>query len=331
MSRRLDGVYNARMQALLDRARTGSPEARLAALVEAWRATRAPAIADAIERLDARVLARHPIVGAADRGAKQLWRRARQGDAVAIGHVLADLVPKRLAPYERDPFEATTLEALVRLPDDPRLARTLCALGFATSGVLAKLAAIRDTRAIDWLADARDVLGDVRAPRVDRATKAAVAALAVDATEDALLREVYARPRSDEPRLIYADHRLAQADPRGELIALQCAPSLDARGKRRLADLLARYAPRWIGPVEPYLVTAGRAKRELRRGFLARCRINGANPGFDRTHGEVAARLATHRAWATLEVVEIPRHSVKWNRPLVAHLEKLRVEVKLLA
>ena len=330
----------------LERARAAPTlDARLAALIDAWRVCKLPELAVVIEQLGQRLLERRPIIRRGERGEQALWRAAERGDPLAVGQVIVDLFHDKLGHYE-----SSTVARVAALPPDPRVAMRLWKWTHSRVNdddrdiVYPALAAIGDPRTVELLredlpAAATRTANEIAAagpPRADRASRAVIAELARgDPTERALLREVYARPRSDEPRLIYADYLISQDDPRGELIALQCRSKLNAAGQRRLQHLLDRFAPRWVGPLEPYLVTPKRGKRELRRGFLARCRINGARPESEHypeareRRAVLLAELATHRAWATLEEVEFPRYSMKWHAPLLAHLEKLRVAVKL--
>ncbi len=72
-----------------------------------------------------------------------------------------------------------------------------------------------------------------------------------------LLAAIAARPDDDEPRLLYADVLLERGDPRGELIAVQCARTAAERAaapgsgadrsalRRREAELLAAHEERW--------------------------------------------------------------------------------------
>ena len=84
------------------------------------------------------------------------------------------------------------------------------------------------------------------------------------ARDEDLLAAVRERPDDDAALEIYRDHLLEKGDPRGELIALQLAPSLDEAGKRRLAALLRKHRKEWLGPL------AGVAARAtFERGFVA--------------------------------------------------------------
>ncbi|HEU4730979.1 MAG TPA: TIGR02996 domain-containing protein [Kofleriaceae bacterium] len=86
----------------------------------------------------------------------------------------------------------------------------------------------------------------------------------------ALLREVHARPDSDDARLVLADALLAHGDPRGELIALQLAAPRDDRQIDRIEQLLREHARRWLGPLREVTYRA-----RFARGFVSRLELNG--------------------------------------------------------
>ena len=51
--------------------------------------------------------------------------------------------------------------------------------------------------------------------------------------------------------LIYADALQELGDPRGDLIALQCAPALDRAQKARVTALLDTHGHAWLGELAP--------------------------------------------------------------------------------
>ncbi len=85
---------------------------------------------------------------------------------------------------------------------------------------------------------------------------------------DALFAAVYADPEADGPRAVLSDFLLEQADPRGELIALQLqkqqAP-LSAFAARREKQLLHANRSKWLGPLTKLLV----GEEKWDRGFLS--------------------------------------------------------------
>ena len=104
-------------------------------------------------------------------------------------------------------------------------------------------------------------------------------------TERYLLEMVHQQPGRDEPRLVYADWLLENDDPRGELIALQCAgPAQALDTAARLQEISDAHGYRWLEPIygarapdlvaeETAVVAVSRADDcfpfYLDRGFLA--------------------------------------------------------------
>lgn len=80
---------------------------------------------------------------------------------------------------------------------------------------------------------------------------------------EGLLADVLARPDDDEARLVLADALMERGDPRGELIALQCAKVETDDGRDRAEALLAEHVDRWTEGLGPRSLTY-----EFRRGFV---------------------------------------------------------------
>ena len=113
----------------------------------------------------------------------------------------------------------------------------------------------------------------------------------LDATGEELRAAVFADPRADEPRLIYADYLQSRGDPRGELIALQVARSgSGAAVSDRERTLALRYAKDCVHPLRPVLHDF-----ELERGFLHR-----AQASYDLAMPDA---LVGHPAWSTVDVL----------------------------
>jgi uncharacterized protein (TIGR02996 family) len=108
-----------------------------------------------------------------------------------------------------------------------------------------------------------------------------------------LLREIYARPADDGPRLVYADHLLQAGDPRGEFIALQCGRKKGARGLAREKELLDAHLDEWAGAFGSCVSVNRRVI--FRRGFPAEV-------GIFRADGLIGAP-----EWSTIEKVWISR------------------------
>jgi len=109
-----------------------------------------------------------------------------------------------------------------------------------------------------------------------------------DDTTQKLFEAVYANPLDDAPRLVLADHLQELGDPRGEFIAVQCAPQ-NEKTKKRANALLRKNWRKWLGDLAPMIRLAANAQKPLfRRGFLAAATVKGS-------------AAATSPAWATLE------------------------------
>lgn len=84
----------------------------------------------------------------------------------------------------------------------------------------------------------------------------------------ALIAKVLAEPERDEPRLVLADWLTERGDPRGEFIALSCAPNTP-HTQARLAELKALHHWAWC-----HELGVGELDTEFRRGFVERATLN---------------------------------------------------------
>jgi hypothetical protein len=82
--------------------------------------------------------------------------------------------------------------------------------------------------------------------------------------DEDLFAAVLEHPEDNERLEILRDRLLEKGDPRGELIALQLAPSLDAKGRRRVAGLLRKHQKSWLGTLAPVA-----RSWTFERGFVA--------------------------------------------------------------
>ncbi|MFT3691612.1 MAG: TIGR02996 domain-containing protein [Kofleriaceae bacterium] len=110
-------------------------------------------------------------------------------------------------------------------------------------------------------------------------------------TIDDFIADIWAHPKDDGLRDVFADWLIQRDDPRGELIALQVGKTQGRStkdGEKREKKLLAEHARLWMGPLAPVV-----KNYVFERGFLARAEINwralAAQPA-----------LMTHPAWATV-------------------------------
>jgi len=115
-----------------------------------------------------------------------------------------------------------------------------------------------------------------------------------DATEDQLLKEIFAAPAEDAPRLVYADWLTERGDPRGTFIRLQFTKNPTKAQGVEERRLLKANAARWLGPLEKVIW-----KPVFERGFLASGSISFKTP-------KVRAELIDHPFWSTLREITGP-------------------------
>jgi uncharacterized protein (TIGR02996 family) len=82
--------------------------------------------------------------------------------------------------------------------------------------------------------------------------------------EAELTDAIRAAPHDDAPRLVYADHLIAQGDPRGEFIAAQIMRSIDTR--ERWVELLRAHRDDWTRGA----TRIGATNVQFDRGFIER-------------------------------------------------------------
>lgn len=87
------------------------------------------------------------------------------------------------------------------------------------------------------------------------------------AEREELLTRVYADPGDVSARLVLADVLLAQGNPRGELIVLQCSPHAD---RERINRVLAEYGWLWSAVLGP---SVDRGATRFERGFPVAVRL----------------------------------------------------------
>jgi uncharacterized protein (TIGR02996 family) len=111
------------------------------------------------------------------------------------------------------------------------------------------------------------------------------------AIETELLDAIRAAPHDDAPRLVYADHLIAQDDPRGEFIASQVMRSIDTRP--RWVELLRAHRDTWTAPAR----RIGATDVQFERGFIERISLDSVGAFL-----EHAGELAT---WAPVPAVRV--------------------------
>lgn len=289
----------------------GDTPAARAAFLEAWRASRSPAVAELLSLLDAR----------------QPDELAKSLQAVIAPRVSTTL--DRFAPLVRrdDPrVSAFALSALERLPFTTPGARTLLetfvrvVLQRKDVRLLPRAKGIREalrtriTRAPvrdALLADLDHAVSTLKALSLESppeavalhaALESKLSSLAAPAqSEEALLDAVYQQPREDGPRLVYADWLLERGDERGEFITLQFkrrgGSLTDAEAKREVT-LLKKHGKAWLGALAPVLSFGkGYSGTRFERGFVSTADII-------LSVGKKLEPLWKVKEWCTVEYLE---------------------------
>ena len=292
-------------------------EAALEIMIDAWRDTRAPALADAIDAVDALDTGSPEPLKTADwlaaakkakthRARGALLRTACIRPANDITKALAAIkawddprLTKRIVDLlVALPFSGTRTRdtwrnvfAAAKLLDDPRflaIATTLPStwnVGAETKGFLTnRLAEVTNGLALPALPAALETelvafVGELGKARPSPA-----------ANEVALLEAIYANPDDDAPRLVYADWLQERGDPRGEFIAMQLSSKRDPAAENALVK---KHKKAWLGPLASILG----GDLEFRRGFPAK----GAAKF---RHQRDAEQYGALREWATVEELE---------------------------
>lgn len=120
---------------------------------------------------------------------------------------------------------------------------------------------------------------------------------------EAFLNQILTDPDDDRPRMVYADYLMREGDPRGELIAVQCALARHATTcedvgplaplELRERTLLKTHGKAWTLDAELRLKYWG--EFGFRRGFIETLAFNG---GFHATHAQVREAAPLLRALA---------------------------------
>ncbi len=324
----------------------GDVEAALEALLDVWRRTRRPQIADAIDRVDALSSVQQT------RSTPDWLRAAKNAGAVERGRLLNDLGKTSMDLTARleviagwqDPRATMVLvELLQRLPFVGRKTRKVWTYVFETLRALGDARAYPSVVAVSerwkladdltqflrrgiatldrpvkvgaWSAGDEAELAKLEESIDDRTRKAKSA---TPDHGDALLAAIYAKPEEDGPRSVYGDWLLEQGDPRGEFIALQLRGDLDVAARKRETKLLKEHGKTWLGSLAPVLI----GKPTFRRGFPAAGTIKLRNQGE-------AMKYAGEPAWHTFEELTWSDHIVAdadepWARYIGPAMSRLR-------
>lgn len=312
-----------------------SPEVMLALLLEAWRERRLARTADLVAIAARRLPSLAPPKAKNAAEAQAYWLDvAARHDARDLDWLCKTITTSRrdhsmarveaLANWPPDPRAALGLLALVReRPFTSEPNRPFWTLVFrvlarvADESLVPAIASVRPAALVSnfeaYIESKLRALETTieRRPRLETPTArelelldAIAAALAVPGeaeaqkTEADFLAEIWANPKDDGPREVFADWLLERNDPRGELIALQMTRTRGGATReslKREQKLLAEHARTWMGPLEP--AVQAKAYR-FERGFLYACKVDWrrmlTTPG-----------LVNHPAWATVREYDL--------------------------
>jgi uncharacterized protein (TIGR02996 family) len=339
--------------------RRGNEAQALALLLEAWKASRAGPVAQAIELLSARMLLQRPPRLARRDDAQTLWlEHERGGDLAERGQLVsvigsgtrreAEARLDRMRRWAPDPRTSAALVKVLEAPPwsgaesrelwrtvftlvveiaDPRAVPPLWSvaengrrLGGSRMERFMTEALIETARAIELrLLDVERPLDDEPAEACARIIELLHGGDSSGALES-LLAGVYARPADDARRLVLADWLLEHGDVWGEFIALQ----FKKRGGE-LTDAQARWEKKLIGWHErrflgPLAPVVQPDSARFERGFVTHCRIATVND-------EHARKLSNHPAWATLGSYQLIRWPARYRKELELHLRALGAHV----
>ncbi|MEO8705629.1 MAG: hypothetical protein ABI867_36700 [Kofleriaceae bacterium] len=270
--------------------------ATLDAVLDAWRISRDPAVADLVDLVSAPLADPDAILRGIRRYRAAKWRRMeRRRDPRDLPALLEALVA--YGSYMR----------LGDWPDDPRLAACLVARAhlLPSDDVPVIVERLRDRRG-RAAARARPEPWPRVAAAIERAALVALdPALLAQVREgiERVVRERAARDRITQDRIslalrdlgdlderaALADWLLERGDPRGELITLLLAPPSRDRTVRANA-LIATHRDAWLGPLRDAV-----SQERFVDGFLDSCRVDASR----------LAGIAGAREWRTVRHVSI--------------------------
>jgi uncharacterized protein (TIGR02996 family) len=314
----------------IERVNANDLEGALAALVEAWRARRLPALAEVIDELTERLSAgRPPLRWVRIDDAIDTWREHQTSESER-GRVLSMLLDKNnrlkdamiadVLDWQADPRVAMVLVSVAEVAETLWWVPKHASIWKRVFARLVEIGDIRIVPRLQALAERTSTkatekrIGRLAAECLPRLAAAAATLASSEAETSALARlrrslapsrqaaksaeellaAVYADPDSDEPRLVYADFLTERGDPRGELIVLQIEGArrpLTVEESRREAALLAPNVRTWLGPLEPAIF--GEHHTRYERGFVVACAVEAVPPP-----------LVDHPAWATVRELD---------------------------
>jgi len=284
------------IEAAIDQVSRGDDAGALKTLVEHWRGTRSPSIAEVVDLLGARApddLSARLAAVVTPRAATSLerLREVAGADDPRLGRFALDALanPPFCAP-SGEPLLLMLVDVVDRLRD-VRLQTELPRIRSVLKARLARLPMFQ--RVAARLDDA--VKRQQPAPAPEPAEEKLRSLVRPAKTAEALLADVYANPGDDPPRRVYADFLLERGDVRGELISLQLSRRPGAAPTPRETQLLAQHGKKWLGPLA-IVVTWGKSYSQTRfeRGFLSVA-------DFIENPDKKTELIADDPAWATVE------------------------------
>ncbi len=317
-------------QALAAARAEADPERRLEHLVEAWRQSRDPALADVIDAwVDALTPTRTPVGTATDSFQKAWLTRAEAGSTADLAHLfetiakgsgpLCALRVKALEHFGPHPYVARKITGwlldapfegknraqclgpaleVLRACADPRSTKVLAEVTTAA----ARPNTVRTVGLKNWMA-----LKELATSAARWKVKAPVGSLdglgapakARRVDLQTLWSEVFAAPDDVQRKLVLADALQEQGDARGEFIALQLARTGDQRPTKREKELLAQHRETWMGPLADVLRSP-----EYEGGLLVGGRLKGSvdalESGLEHPSWQAVRRLDCERVGMTI-------------------------------
>jgi uncharacterized protein (TIGR02996 family) len=301
---------------------TGALATALVHLLEAWRASREPRIADVIDHVTAETNCT-PIAGKTIADRARAWLElATTYDPIVAARLLATPIPKQTKAAR------AMTNAILQWPHDPRVSRVLARVIHddhpreMAARINAHIVALSDRRALEELRLsvngnwARIPLEEVVVPPLPADAEAPLQVLerryahTTEHSGDDLLAAIYANPTDDHAIAVYGDWLSERGDPRGEFIALQ----LSGTNPQRERGLIAKHLVAFAGPIGRYFTG-----HLFERGFLV-----GGHFG----HGPQVEELLRHREIAMIHTLDVTRAFPKTvaqliARPELAHLRAI--------
>lgn len=281
-------------------------------LLDGWRASRSDELEAAITALGAELgrMRGGAVAGKTREATEEAWEQlAKKRDPRDVDRLRSTSWPKSLDQARR------RVELFAKFSPDPRILRGLasaaqkhrsssslrfhkalaklfaeCPVRWLDTAIAEIVNAHDDERIVETYDEARQLAASaVAAPPPQSLLDEARPFLDARGHVDELWATHVAQPGDLAHRAVLADALQASGDPRGELIALQLQPDLDATTKKRITQLLAAHADEWTGPIP----LVSKSARRFERGFLVKLSCRGA--------GRELSATFDRPEWVTIE------------------------------